>query len=316
MSESRLRPFPEARPPHLADAVAGRSPWVYVFLAVAVVNLYAAFRATAQIPSIDLALIYFGVVSSIPAVVAPLLGVVLFNQDRRAWLTMPALAFGLALLAVDYLVSGFSDLIIGFLLESAPDGDALSPAVTAFGVFEALLTVFAILYVGVGLSLARRQPRARIERPMLVWFVALGVVSAVLSIAATSSAGIDMTPEVLVRFGLGIVLSLASTLAWAYLTAVIVGGWAAREEPMRAWKLAAVAVIILVLIPLVVTTLTAVTSSFLGQGFSLILGSVNAVAWVLLLLAFVLGLATRSSAPTDEATADPRGAMPPGSGAG
>ena len=318
--DSRLHPFPEARPPHLPDVLTRLSPWVFVFLAIAAVNLFTALRSTMQVPTIEPASISFGVVTAIRAVVGPLLGVVLFARYRGAWRSLPALAFGLVLLSLDLLESAFSGVITGFLLGASPDEtDIFSPAMTAYGVFRGLLGVFAILYIGVGLSIARRRERTRVERPLLAWLVALGVVASVLSVAAAIAISVEMTPVVLVQFGLGIALSLASTIAWAYLAAVTVGGWVAREQPIRAWRLGALAVIILILTPLLTTSFAALVVYAGGpSGLTWIVGFVDAAAWVILLVAFALGLPTLPVASEDDdaATADPPAATPPGSGAG
>jgi len=309
--EGRLTPFPEARPPHVPDAVARRSPWVYGFLAVALIDLSLVVRSGLP-PATDIESIVVAIISTIPAVVAPLLGVALFNRDRNAWRTMPLLAFGVVLLTLGSLLTAVSSVVIGFLIALTPtDPDPFTPAVTAFGVLRGLLSVFAVLYVAAGLAAARRMPRSRVERPLLVWLVALGVISAVLSIGAFLAEGIASSPSLLVQVGLGIVLSLASTFAWAYLAAITVGGAVAGESPQRAWRLAAIAVGVLIVSPLVSTAIVAVTIAAPANPLLWVVGVATALAWLLLLAAFVMGVP--SPAPATVATADPPGAMQPGS---
>jgi hypothetical protein len=118
----------------------------------------------------------------------------------------------------------------------------------------------------------------------------------------------------MVQVILGVVLSLASTFAWAYLAAITVGGAIAGEMPHRPWQLAAVGVVVLIGSPLLSTAVAALTVPTPGNPLIWLAGIATALGWLVLLAAFATGVP--SPAPVDAATADPRAATPPGSGAG
>jgi hypothetical protein len=141
--------------------------------------------------------------------------------------------------------------------------------------------------------------------------VALGVISSVLSISAFLAEGIASSPSLVVQVVLGIVLSLASTFAWAYLAAITVGGAVAGESPQRAWRLAAIGVGVLIISPLVSTAIVAVTVAAPANPLLWVVGISTALAWLVLLAAFVMGVP--SPAPVATATGDRQGATQPGS---
>ena len=308
-------PIPEARPPHLPDVLTRLSPGVYAFGLMALINLWFRVRQwSGNFPILDADSVLLLVPALIPAIATPLLGVALFLRHPRAHREMPLLVFGLALMAAGELLGTFSSQIRVFLSELQPNEFALtSPAQVAFTVFTMLLSIFALLYVGAGLSVARSRERVPAERPLLIWLVALAVVSIVLSVAGVVQvlpSTVDMGMELVVQLVLGSVLSAVLTLAWTYLTVMAIGGWLAGEGPRRAWGLAALALLILFVLRLVgsVVTVIAVPDAFEIYSPVAVVGL--SAAWLLLLVAFLLGL------PKDRAMADPPAVMPTGSAGG
>jgi hypothetical protein len=315
------RPIPEARGPHLPDVLTRQSVWVFVFGLVAVFILWSVWRRwTAQYPIVDLNAVSALLFGLIPGVVAPLFGVALFARHPDARRTVPLLVFGVALFAFAELLEVFDGAIFEALIAFTPDAvSPATPAVVAFGVFTALLGMFAALYTGAGLSSARRQERSAAERPLMIWLVALGVVSAIVSIASiVPLLSGTPAPADLLQLAISFVVSLLVTLAWAYLVTVTVGGWLSGDVPRRAWALAGIATTLLFAVRLAI-------GAVLGTGEPWItivnLASyASLVAWVLLLVAFWLGLPS-SRAPVadtsaDEPTVDPQEATLPGSAAG
>ncbi len=244
----RERPIPEARGPHLPDVLTRQSIWVFVFGLVAVFILWSVWgRWTAQYPIVDLNAVSALLFGLIPGVVAPLFGVALFVRYPDARRTVPLLVFGVALFAFAELLEVFDGAIFEALIAFTPEAvSPATPAVVAFGVFTALLGMFAALYTGAGLSSARRQERSPAERPLMIWLVALGVVSAVVSIASIVPLLTGTpAPADLLQLAISLVVSLLVTLAWAYLVTVTVGAWLSGEVPRRAWALAGIATTLL-----------------------------------------------------------------------
>jgi uncharacterized membrane protein YidH (DUF202 family) len=305
------RPIPEARGPHLPDVLTRQSIWVFVFGLAAVFILWSVWRRwTAEYTIVDLNAVSALLFGLIPGVVAPLFGVALFARHPDARRTMPLLVFGVALFAFAELLEVFDRAIFEALIAFTPeDFGPATPAVVAFGVFTALLGMFAVLYTGAGLSSARRRERSAAERPLMIWLVALGVVSAVVSIASiVPLINGTPTPVDLLQLGISLTVSLLVTLAWAYLVTVTVGGWLSDDAPRRAWALAALATSVLFAVRLAI-------GAVLGPGelwFTIvnIARYASLVAWVVLLVAFWLGL------PSLDPTADPPEATQPGSAAG
>jgi len=315
------RPIPEARGPHLPDVLTRQSIWVFVFGLVAVFILWSVWRRwTAQYPIVDMNAVSALLFGLIPGVVAPLFGVALFARHRDARRTVPLLVFGVALFAFAELLEVFDGAIFEALIAFTPEAvSPATPAVVAFGVFTALLGMFAALYTGAGLSSARRQERSAAERPLMFWLVALGVVSAVVSIASIVPLLTGTpAPADLLQLAISFVVSLLVTLAWAYLVTVTVGGWLSGEVPRRAWAMAGIATTLLFAVRLAI-------GAVLGTGEPWITivnvaSYASLVAWVLLLVAFWLGLPSPGAAvvetSADEPTVDPQEATLPGSAAG
>lgn len=316
------KPYPEARPPHLPDILTRQSPWVFAFGAVAVFVAWMTWRTWSEDhadPQIDA--LPALVVPLIPSLAAALLGAALFLRHPDARRTMPLLVFGLVLVAVGALLSAFDRPIRTFLqgltpLDFGSEGFE-TPAETAYRVFVTLLSLFAILYTAAGLSTARRPERGPAERPLLIWLVALSVVSSVVSIAAITRLGFEPTPAILIRFAISSVLSLLMSIAWAYLAAVAIGGWLARDVPRRAWGLAAFAVSILYGGDVLFSLLTLVMTGEPVFTLFTIVSDARLVAWILFLGAFSYGLPLPlKDADASEPTVDPREATQPGSAAG
>ena len=318
MGEETLpKPYPDARPPHLPDIVTRQSPWLYVFMAITALVAWRAWTLWGPTAAGEELSSFFRLVTLSSSVVAPpLFGVAVFARHADVRKSMPMLVFGLGLMAIGVLLTAFGEPIQEFL---RGDGDILefqSPAQTAFLVFRGLVTLFGVLYTAAGLSSARSEPRSRLERPVTIWLVALTVVSLVLSLRTITDAfsSGEYPAELIVPAGIGFVLSVASNLAWLYLTAVILGGWLAGETPGRAWLAAGIAVLLLFLSPLVIGLAFALTS-YANSPLLPFFNYATLGAWMLLVAAFALGMPTPAgSSDRDAATADPQGATPPGSG--
>jgi hypothetical protein len=321
------KPYPEARPPHLPDVLTRQSPWLLAFAAVAAIQVWVTWTSWSNDnPDPRIGALPALIVPLIPSVTTALLGATLFLRHPDARRTMPLLVFGLALFAVGVLLTALDGPIRTFLqgLTPRPDFGAEpfdTPAETAYRVFTALLGLFAVLYTAAGLFAARRPERGPAERPMLIWLVALATVSSVVSMAGVTQLGVEPSPAVLLQFGIGSLLSLLLSIAWAYLVAVAVGGWLAGDVPHRAWGLAALAVSVLFAGNVLFSFLTTFLSGEAAFTIFTIVSYATLIAWVVLLGAFVLGLPSLETAAdvspdAADPTADRQEATRPGSAAG
>jgi hypothetical protein len=301
----------EARGPHLPDVMTRQSPWVYPFLAAALIQVVLAWQqlmGSGTAAGLD---DVYGVKFRLDNVLMSLLGAALFIKHPDARRSLPLLAFGLGLMALGPLLDIIDRPVTQFLDSLAPSGDVftgLSPAVVAYQVFKSLITVAAVVYVGVGLADARRRPRHPAERSVLVVVLIISIATVVLTLAPFGFSPLPASPYEWVLLGIGFVVSLLHALAWAYVIAVTFGGWIAGDAPHRGWGLALTAGAIGLALRILNTTLTVIAS--LSEGFSIDLPVVSAavtLSWLLLLVAFGVGL---------PATDDPPEATQPGSAAG
>jgi hypothetical protein len=131
-----------------------------------------------------------------------------------------------------------------------------------------------------------------------------------LQLLAVGGAQAPASPYEWVLVGIGVVLSLLSTLAWAYLIAVVIGGWLTAEEPRTGWRLALVAALIGGLILPVVSTILILLATLLqpvSGSFVPLYGLAGTIGWALWLAAFAVGLPAGSSATGDPPEATLRG---------
>jgi hypothetical protein len=316
MSEETLpKPFPEARPPHLPDVLTRQSPWMLVFLLVAAVVAWRSWISWGPSAAGEEVSSFISFVTFASSILAPpLFGAAVFARHRNARTTMPMLVFGLGLMAFGVVLTVFGEQIRDVVRGTGGFTEFQTPGETAFLVFKELVALFGVLYVAAGLASTRTAPKSRGERPVAIWLTALTVVSIVLSLRAMAdllSAG-DYPPGLLVQVAIGFVLSIASSLGWLYFTVTVVGGWLAGETPNRAWLAAAIGVLLLFVSPLVVSVALVLDTT--GSPFLQVFNYATLAAWVLLVVAFALGLPSPPvTAEPVEPTGDRQGATQPGS---
>ena len=147
---SSVKPFPDARGPHLPDSMTGLSPWVLFFVAIVVLQLWRLTQAWggSVVPGDARSAVEY-ILSWIPAMTAPLIGVALFARHPDARRSLRLLVFGVILLSFGELLSAFQEPIRDLLRGLTPADDptllAETPAEFAFRVFTLLLTIFPCL---------------------------------------------------------------------------------------------------------------------------------------------------------------------------
>ncbi len=305
-------PWDEARPPHLPDRLTRISPWVVPFAVAALVHVWVVSREWAGLgPLADVDNVVAVAGARIPAIAASLFGAALFLRHPDARRTAPLLAFGLTLFVVQGLLAIVADPITRFLdgiAGTTDQGFPISPAVTAWSVFTTLVSVFAVLYTAAGLSTARRQPVASAARPLAVVLTSLAIVTVVLSFATIRWADFAVSPWSLTTLAIGVVLALASTLAWSYLLVVTLSGWIAGESPRLGWALATVAAVMFVGIRVVIALpLGLDLASDAGQATIAAIGHASTISWIVLLAAFVAGLPAMDDRPASTPTGSAAG---------
>ena len=314
------RDFPEARPPHLPDVLTGTSLWIWLFVLAALLQVALAWQRELAAGPLGRPPDFIGpLLARIGPIASSLFGAALFMRHPDARRTLPLLVVGVVLFAASAFLGAIDDAVARFLDGVFPPGGGdlpLSPAAIALSVFISLVATFAVLYAGAGLTAARRSGATPAFRPLVVWLSVLAILNVVVSTTSVIRLDPEISGAFLVLNVIGVVLNLISALAWTYLLAVAIDSWLALERPRLAWGLAAVGAALHLAIALAIG-LYAVLGTASGSSpdpVYQVFAVGSALAWLLLLLAFVLGLPSTESA--DAVTLDPPAATTPGSGAG
>ena len=286
--------WPEPRGPHLPDTLMRVPLGAWPFLALAVLAAYGQWdnvRAVASLHPVDIA---FTVAAGLAAVVSPLLGVALFWRHPDAHRTLPAVTFGVVLFAASTVVDTLRDPVLEAIRQLDPEMSPVGPAVIGYQLVQALVGVFAATYLALGLSDARRFEDREDHRGWLL----LLVVAAVGAPAATAVVWLTV-PTTVELVVISLLAQLVAGLAWAFLAWTTLRGWAAGEEPNRAWALAAAAPIAQLAFGLLVAALNVLIYGVVGATEALsplafdvyrLFGLVVVASWLALLAAFWLGL--------------------------
>jgi hypothetical protein len=309
--------LPEARGPHLPDAIARVPGPVWAFLALTVLAVYGRWQELSGLSFGSPINVVALIAGSVPPIVAPLLGVALFARHPNAHRTMPSVAFGVVLFAVLTVVDRLREPILGSIASLDPTFASTGPAYLGYGLVQALVSVFALTYLSIGLADARRFGDGPGSRAVLILLVAAAVVAPAVS-ALLGFAWLSVQPLWSI---VSVVSVLATNLAWAYLGWNAYRGWSAGEEPGTGWALVAGAGFGYLLIAVLATVLS-VFAWVSGASNSqpqlvyevyLLLGAGLAGVWLALLAAFGVGLpAVLDEAAKAEALEDPAEADEPG----
>ena len=226
---------PEARGPRLPDAIARVPGPVWPFLVLTVLAVYGRWQDLSGLqfgsPINDVALI----AGSVPPIVSPLLGVALFSRHPAAHRTMPSVAFGVVLFAVLTVVDRLRAPILQSIANLDPSFESTAPAFLGYGLVQALVSVFALTYLSIGLADARRFEDSPGRRTVLFLLVVAAVGAPVVSVLL-GFAWLSVQP---LSSLVSVVSVVATNLAWAYLGWNAYRGWTAGEEPGTGWALVA-----------------------------------------------------------------------------
>lgn len=241
-------PWEEPRPPHLPDpvvAVSRRVPLAsWVFLAIAAILVAWDLRGIVDaavtptwIASLAMGLIY----TTAPA----LFGAALFARHPRAFASDPRIVFGIILLVVAALWPILETMFGDTLVSSDPDAfGGQSQLGLGLALLGGLLQVFGIVYVVRGLLDARSNDddeRARTRQLALLAIAVAGIVIELVLIGVAIRRGdIDTSaPTFVASSVVSIVVQSLLLLAWAYFVATSWNGAGAKEQPVAAWRAAA-----------------------------------------------------------------------------
>jgi hypothetical protein len=284
----------EPRGPHLPDALARIPLGVFPFLALAILEAYGEW--------VQLRSLHFGhpidyfeaLISTVGALAVPLVGAALFLRHPSAHRTLPSITVGVALLAAVTVVDALRVPIFEGILRSDLDYETSILAGTVYSVVQALIRVFALTYLAIGLEDARRyEDRARASGLRAVLLLAALAAPAITAFVVWPWPAEQVVPTLL-----SLAAQVATNLAWTYLAWVAFRGWAAGEEPNPGWGLTALVAIgnvaitaLAALLNLAVWAIGPTESQvpLVFEAFHMLVALIG-VLWVALFAAFWLGL--------------------------
>lgn len=298
----------EPRGPHLPDTIARIPLGVWPFLALTALAVYGRWVVLTPVESATLVDLFWLLIGSVEAIAVPLLGAVLFYRHPRAHRTIPGVAFSAVLFAFTTVVDAFREPVLNGIAPSPvfgslDDGFAIL-ASTGYSVIEALLQVFAITYLAIGLSDARRLPNSLNGRSIMVGLLICAVGAPVAGGILVLPWPTSMTTQIVVS----LIVRLLTNLAWAYLGWTAFRGWQADEEPRVGWGLVALVAIGYVIVGVVFALLSIVlwvigpteTQVPLIYELAQVLTVALATSWLAMLAAFWLGLPAESDSDAPE----------------
>ena len=284
----------EPRGPHLPDAMTRIPLGVWPFLARALLEAYGQWELVRSIQSGQPVDYVEGLIGAIGGLAAPLIGAALFLRHPAAHRTMPSITLGVALLAAMTVVDGLRNIVLDGIVQSELDFEKAILASTGYSAIQALIRVFAVTYIAIGLVDARQfedRTRASGIRVLLL-------VVALLAPVITAFVVWPLPQDQVVTALISLVAQVLTNLAWAYLAWVTVRGWVAGEEPSAGWGLAAIVAAGNLFVSLIAAILNLVLWAIgptEGQALPMfeafrLLVALTAGLWVALLAAFWLGL--------------------------
>ena len=297
--------LPEARGPHLPDALTRNPLGVWPFLALAVLATYGRWVVLSTGGFENPVDIVWFVIGSVETLAAPLLGAVLFYRHPSAHRLFPALTFGVALFAFAIIADALRGPVLDGIRGRDLEFENAILASTGYSVIEALFRVFALTYVAIGLADARQVENSDADGRgwvlLVVTALSTSALGAALTLASVPYQSLVVAPMLIAQFFV--------TLAWAYVGWTAFRGWTAGEEPRPAWGLVATTGIGYLVLTVVVSLLNVAlwvigpTESRVPLVFEFyqVLTAVFAGFWLALLAAFWLGL----PAEPDPLEADP-----------
>jgi hypothetical protein len=238
-------PAPEARGPHLPDAITSMGMYFWVFVLLAVARLIWFIRMSPLANPADLGALFTYVAGITPSIVAILFPAAVLLRHPEATTRARTLVVGLVLFAA---VEGLRVLILPLqpIFERLTPGSAETPFLVPLALIYngaiGLLASFAVANIGVGLARSRRYEDAsgvQLLGALMVTAVSLVAVGGVLSVNQLPLDEITMTPTVVVYLASTVILSVLFAASWAYLATVTIRGSRAGELPEPAWRFAA-----------------------------------------------------------------------------
>ena len=240
-------------PGDLADPDAARGPHLpdrWPVLIFVVLGAAIAWFSYQQVGQSDVTVwapetVFRFLVNVIPSVSAVLLPGALLLRHPDATHRARTLLFGTLLFAAVPFLRVVEESLQGLFtaLTPAPDDLGFVPLALVYNVLQALVVLFAVLYMGLGLSQARHWAYSRGARTtgFVILFVAVATAAAMLySTSQTDLSGMAMNATLWIYFGSSRVVGVLTILTWGYLAMILTRGAMSGEAPTAGWSVAAI----------------------------------------------------------------------------
>ena len=315
----------EPRGPHLPDALAGIPwlAWVFIVLALGEIFWLVDSAALGPAPSFDRVVSF--VLAAVSSVAVVLLPAALLIRHPEATSRARTLLFGTVLLAAVEGLQILSQVLQPFLESLIPADPELPfivpPMVVIYGAMVSLVSSFGLAYIAVGLSQARRWEGGRGIPTAFVLLVvgAAALGSGIVAIAQIQPGQTQWSPTLALYLGSTVVLRTLFVVAWTAVAVTAGAGARAGEDPNRGWRLAAVGGWMVVGALAIATASGLILDPRIQDWFTAIQYSITilfAAGHLGLLVAFFVGLPSLDEVEDDADAAADEAADPAGAEAG
>ena len=269
-----------------------------VFFVLGAVALWASIVEAAASTVWAPDTVYTFVMQAIGPVVAVLIPGALLWRHPDAWRRARTLLFGTLVFASVSFFRAIEGGLQAFFKEATPPPADLTwfiPSAMIYTSLVALMAVFGLLYIGLGLSKARNYAftgQARNAGIVILVVTVLSVAGRLWTLTGVDIGDPTLTTQVWIYIASVITIGVLTILTWAYVTRTLTRCAISGEEPVRAWVIAAIGSCLVLSGYLIVawSSFVTITDQTLNDVVTYLHQLVAGVGTLLILVGFALGL--------------------------
>ena len=242
-----------------------------------------------------------------PAIASILLPAALLLRHPNALRVAPALLLGTILVAAVQGLQLLVDPLQPVFESLTPASEELPtfvPLASIFKVFTFVVLFMGLGFISMGLTQARRfeDPPRDLTSLLVPVATVLATIAGIIEISGLGLFDVEMTPTYLLFLGTILISGILQVAIWAYVLAVTIRGWRAREAPDLGWRLGVLSgVFVLGAFTMIYGTRIFDLEEGLGDVFFYAVTIAYAAGYMSLLAAFGVGLPAIAESDPEEA---------------
>lgn len=269
-----------------------------VFFVLGAISLWAAFIEAASNTVWAPNTVYTFVMQAIGPVVAVLIPGALLWRHPDAWRRARTLLFGTFVFASVTFFRAIEGGMQAFFKQATPPPADLTwfiPSAMIYTSLVALIGLFGLLYIGLGLTRARNYAftgQARNAGIVILVVALLSVLGRLWTLTGVNFNDPTLTLGVWIYIGSIIVIGILTILVWTYVTRVLTRCAISGEEPVPGWTIAAIGACLFLSSYLILawSSFVTITDQTLVDVVTYLRQFATGVGGLLLLAGFALGL--------------------------